>query len=49
MFTEVNMPRRMPALDILPLEQSRKRFQISETNPGTGQLNFLLSEDPESG
>lgn len=35
MLTEVDMPCRMPALDILLLEQAGERLPISGTDPGS--------------
>lgn len=40
------MPRRMPALDILPFEKSSERLRIGRGNSGTCELDFFLSEDP---
>lgn len=44
-LTEVNGPCSVPALDVLPLEQSSQRFPLAG-HPRAGQLNFFLSEDP---
>jgi hypothetical protein len=45
-LTEVNVPRRMPTLNILPFEQPSERFNLSG-HPGTSQLHFLLGEYPD--
>ncbi len=45
-LTEVNVPRRVPAFDVLPLEQSSEGFNFAG-HPGASQLDLLLGEDPE--
>lgn len=46
-LTEVDMPRRMPALNVLPLEQPSKRLHLGR-HPGASQLDFRFGEDPET-
>lgn len=48
MLTEVDVPSRMPALNILPLEQASTDLRLSG-HTSTGQINFFLREDPEGG
>lgn len=40
------MPRCVPALDILPLEQPTVELHLGG-HPRASQLNFFLREDPE--
>jgi hypothetical protein len=44
-LTEKSMPRRVPALNVLPLEQSSEKSPL-RGHPPASQLDFLLSEDP---
>lgn len=48
MLTEVDVPSRMPALNILPLEQASTDLRLSG-HTSTGQINFFLREDPKGG
>lgn len=44
-LTQESMPCRVPAFNVLPLEQSSEKFNLRR-HPGSSQLDFLLSKDP---
>lgn len=46
-LTEIHMPGRMPALNILPFKQSCEGFPIDGGNSSTCQFDLFLSKNPD--